>query len=139
MAERILEKKLKEDNRDDIKVSSASTYDMEGIPADPKAVEMLEDYGFDAGDHYSKVLTEGMISGADKILVMEQHHREFVCTNYPEAEERVFLLKPFLKSCAQSDNNDTENIKDPYNLSDYYYRLCFAELSLAIDGLLKCI
>ena len=139
MAERIFRKKSEENGRSDIKVSSASLVDMEGLPADPVVVDILEEKGFDGYGHKSRPLTQDMVAETDMILVMEQLHREMLIENYPDAEEKVFLLKPFSSGCTQMNSDDMDDIRDPYKLSSYHYRLCFAEIYLAIEGVLKCI
>lgn len=138
MAERILKKKLIENNRSDIYVSSASIFDMSGESGDPKAVKILEEMGFEAGNHNSKLLTEDMAAEADMLLVMEQYHKDTIIGAYPDTKDKVSFLKPFSRGCEQF-NNDVEEIKDPHNLSAYHYRLCFAEIYLSVEGLLKCI
>ena len=139
MAERIFRKKSEENGRSDIKVSSASLVDMEGLPADPVVVDILEEKGFDGYGHKSRPLTQDMVAETDMILVMEQLHREMLIENYPDAEEKVFLLKSFSSGCTQMNSDDMDDIRDPYKLSSYHYRLCFAEIYLAIEGVLKCI
>lgn len=139
MAERIFRKKSDENGRSDIEVSSASLIDMEGSPADPMVVDTLKKKGFDGNGHKSRPLTQDMIAEADMILAMERRHREMIIENYPDAEEKVFLLKPFSGSCARLSGGDMDDIRDPYKLSSYHYRLCFAEIYLAIEGMLKCI
>jgi len=139
MAERIFRKRSEENGHSDIEVSSASLFDMEGAPADPGAVDILEEKGFDGYGHKSRPLTEDMVAETDMILVMERQHREMLIENYPDAKGRVFLLKPFFSGCSQMDGGDMDDIKDPYNLSSYHYRLCFAEIYLAVEGVLKCI
>ncbi|MEA3417689.1 MAG: hypothetical protein U9R02_16350 [Thermodesulfobacteriota bacterium] len=139
MAERIFRKKSEENGRSDIEVSSASLIDMEGAPADPMVVDMMKKKGFDGNGHKSKLLTQDMITEADIILAMERRHKEMIIENYPDAEEKVFLLKPFSSDCAKLSGGDMDDIKDPHNLSNYHYRLCFAEIYLAIEGMLKCI
>ena len=138
-AERMLKKALKENNRSDIEVSSAAIFDMDGESADPMAVKILKEMGFEADGHFSKLLTEDIAAEADMILVMEQHHKDFIIENYPDTQEKVFLLKPFSKGASHLNTSDMEEIKDPHNLSSYHYRLCFAEIYLAIEGMLKCI
>ena len=135
MAERIFRKKSEKNGRGDIEVSSASLVDMEGSPADPKTVDILEEKGFDGNGHRSKLLTEDMVAGADKIIVMESIQKEMIIDNYPDAEDKIYLLKSFSGDVDRSN----DNIKDPYGLSSYHYRLCFAEIYLAIEGMLKCI
>lgn len=139
MAERIFRKKSEKKGRSDIEVSSASLFDMEGAPADPRAVGILEEKGFDGYGHKSRLLTQDMVAETDMILVMEQQHREAIIENHPDARGKTFLLKPFSMGCTQPDSNDVDEIRDPYNLSSYHYRLCFAEIYLAVEGVLKCI
>ncbi len=139
MAERIFKKRSEKNGRGDIEVSSASLFDMEGARADPEAIDILEEKGFDGYGHKSRLLTEDIVAETDMILVMEQHHRETIIENYPEAKGKIFLLKPFSSGCSRLDSGDMDNIKDPYKLSKYHYRLCFAEIYLAIEGVLKCI
>jgi len=139
MAERIFRKKSEENGRGDIEVASASIINMEGSHADSKAVDILKEKGFDSHGHRSRLLTEDIVAWADKIIVMESIHKEKIIDNYPDAEEKVFLLKPFSGGCAGLIGGSMDDIKDPYKLSSYHYRLCFSELYLAIEGVLKCI
>ncbi|MDI6688102.1 MAG: hypothetical protein QME06_07785, partial [Desulfobacterales bacterium] len=78
MAERIFRKKLEENGRSDIEVSSASLVDMEGASADPKTIDILKEKGFDGDGHKSRPLTQDMIVEADMILAMERRHRETI-------------------------------------------------------------
>lgn len=136
MAERVLRRKLKENNRNDIEVSSAALYGFERASADPRAVELLNKKGFDGYGHKSRPLTEDMIAKADKIIAMEGAHQKAIIDRYPDAEGKVYLLKSFSENYTGLD----EDIKDPYALSDYHYRLCFAEIYMAVEGLIKrCI
>ncbi len=135
MAERILIERLKKDKKTGIDVSSAAVADMNGIPADPAAVEMLHEHGLDGAGHHSRLLTEEMVSQADMIIVMEGIHKKIILDNYPEAEGKIQLLKSF-----SADYNEAYgDIKDPYKLSIFQYRLCFSEIYIAIEGLMKCI
>jgi len=136
MAERVLRRSLKEHNCKGIEVSSAGLYDMGGAPGDPKAVEILNKKGLDGYDHRSRLLTEDMIAEADMIIVMEGVHKETIVDKYPDAESKVYLLKSFSGDYKGLD----EDIKDPSGRSDYHYRLCFAEIYMAVEGLIRrCI
>ncbi len=139
MAERVFRKRGEENGRGDIEVSSASLFDMEGAPGDPGAVDILEEKGFNGYGHKSRMLTLDMVAETDMILVMEHQQRKTIIENYPEAKEKTFLLKSFSSGCTQLNSGDVDDIRDPYKLSSYYYRLCFAEIYLAIEGVLKCI
>jgi len=139
MAERIFRKMSEKSGRSDISLLSASLIDMKGAPADPKAAELLAEKGFAGDGHKSRLLTEEMAAETDMILVMEQQHRDTIIEKYPDAAGKIFLLKPFYSSCTQPDSNYSHDISDPYKKSGYHYRLCFAEIYMAIEGLLKCI
>ena len=133
MAERIFRKKSEENGCSDIEVSSASLIDMEGSPADPRVIDILEEKGFDGHGHRSRLLTEDMVAGADKIIVMESIQKEMIIDKYPDAEDKIYLLKSFSGEIDRSN----DNIKDPYGLSSYHYRLCFAEIYMAVERLCK--
>ena len=140
MAERIFRKMAEKSGRSDISVLSASLFDMKGAPADPRAVDLLVEKGFAGHGHKSMLLTEEMAAETDMILVMEQQHRDMIIEKYPNAAGKIFLLKPFYSSCTQPpDSNYMHDISDPYKRSSYHYRLCFAEIYMAIEGLIKCI
>jgi len=139
MAERIFIKKLRENNRKDVEVASASLSNIEKLSADSKVVDLLEKKGFNGLGHKPRPLTADMIAEADKILVMEQQQRETIIERYEDATGKTFLLKPFSVGCTQLDSDDMNDIKDPYHLSNYHYRLCFAEIYLAVQGLIKCM
>jgi protein-tyrosine phosphatase len=137
MAEVIFKERLKKYGKQDITVSSAALIDMKGEPADPIAVKILMESGFDGEgtDHRSTVLTDDSISGADLIVVMEESQRRVIVERYPEAETRIHLLKSYTKGFQETESD----IKDPYRMSVYHYRLCFSEIYLAIEGLLRSL
>jgi len=139
MAERIFRKMSEKSGRSDISVLSASLLDMNGAPADPKAVDLLVEKGFDGSGHKSRLLTEEIAAETDMILVMEQQHRDMIIEKYPDAAGKIFLLKPFSTGCTQPDSDNINDISDPHKRSSYHYRLCFAEIYMAIEGLIKCI
>jgi len=136
MAERIFRKKSEENGCSNIDVSSAFLIDMEGSPADPRVIDILEEKGFNGLGHRSRLLTEDMVAGADKIIVMESIQKDMIIDKYPDAEGKIYLLKSF----SGDVNRPNDDIKDPYGLSSYRYRLCFAEIYMAVERLCKkCI
>ena len=136
IAERILRGKLKARKREDVVVSSAGLYDMKNSEADPVALSMLLKNGFDASAHRSRLLTEDMLNEADKVIVMEEAQRQKVVEQFPGQEDKICLLKPFSPSF---DRKSAPDIKDCHKRSVYHYRLCFAEIYEAIEGLIECI
>jgi protein-tyrosine-phosphatase len=134
MAEKILIERLKQERKAGIEVSSAALIDMHGIPADATAVEILHEQGLDGAGHHSSLLTEDMVSQADMIIVMEGIHKKIILSQYPKTEGKIHLLKSFSPDYSE----EYADIKDPYKLSIFQYRLSFSEIYLAIDGLMKC-
>jgi protein-tyrosine-phosphatase len=139
MAERVFRKMTEKSGRSDISGLSASLIDMKGALPDPKAAGLLAEKGFDGHGHKSRLLTEELAAETDMILVMERQQREMIIEKYPNAAEKVFLLKPFSTGDTRQESNGMNDISDPYRKSGYHYRLCFAEIYMGIEGLLKCI
>jgi protein-tyrosine phosphatase len=135
MAEKIFRGELKKHQRQNVDVSSAALIDMKGEPADPVAAKLLQASGYDGDDHQSRLLTEEMVVQADLILVMESNQRKLILDQYPQAEGKVRLLKSYSRDYSEADGD----IRDPHRMSIYHYRLCFSEIYLSIQGLLKCI
>jgi protein-tyrosine-phosphatase len=135
MAERILKGRLARIKRSDVVVCSAGIIDMQGAAADPIAIKMLAEHGYDSLYHVSRSISEDMLEGADWIVVMENVHRRQLICDYPQYEEKI----RFLKSFAKDYDGVNHDIRDPYRQSVYNYRLCFSEIYMAIDGMIKCI
>ncbi|MFA5179786.1 MAG: hypothetical protein WC405_00575 [Syntrophales bacterium] len=135
MAERILKGRLAKIKRSDIFVCSAGMIDMQGAAADPAAIKMLSEHGYDGLSHVSKPISEEMLGEADWIVVMEDAHRRQLSGDYPKYVEKIRLLKAF----ARDYDGVNQDIRDPYRQSSYNYRLCFSEIYMSIDGMMKCI
>lgn len=135
MAERILKGRLAKLKRSDVVVYSAGMIDMRGAAADPAAIKILAEHGYDSLSHVSKSISEEMMREADWIVVMENAHRQQLSDDYPRYEGKIRLLKTFAKDY----DGVIQDIRDPYRQSIYNYRLCFSEIYMSIDGMMKCI
>lgn len=107
MAEAILKKLLEEAGKEleGIKVRSAGTTAIENHPATPQAISVMREMGIDLASHKASRLTPEMIKEADVILTMTLDHKRRVLEMYPEAKNRVFLLREFV-----ADQDDNQNI-----------------------------
>ena len=137
MAERVLGSRLKRAGINEVEVSSAGLLDMHGAPADTMARQILRENGIEDEGHHSRVVNEVMIGEADLIVTMEMKQLQIIGDQYPLAMDKLRILKSYLPE--PDDGKIPEDIKDPYRQSVFYYRLCFAEISLAIKELMKCI
>jgi protein-tyrosine phosphatase len=135
IAERILKGRLTRLNRDDVSVASAGIMGMRGAVGDPVAIKMLAEHGYDSTFHVSRSVSEEIMEESDWIVVMENAHRQQLIADYPQCEAKIRLLKTF----ARDYDGVNQDIRDPYKQSTYHYRLCFSEIYMAIDGMLKCI
>ncbi|MBN2439076.1 MAG: hypothetical protein JXL20_10830 [Deltaproteobacteria bacterium] len=137
MAERVLRRLLKRTGIHGVEVSSAGLLDMQGAPADRMAGQILRENGIEEEGHHSRVVDETMIREADMIVTMEMKQLQIIGEQYPFAMDKIRTLRSYLP---ESDyGKSAVDIKDPYKKSIFYYRLCFAEISLAMEGLMKCI
>lgn len=137
MAERILKSKLMRSGLRDVEVSSAGLLDMQGAEADETARRVLRDAGIDDEGHRSRVVTEEILQAADLIVTMEQGQLQQLVERYPAIKDRVRLMKSYMPS--RNPGGVAEDIKDPYRLSLFDYRLCFADITLAVEEMKKCI
>jgi hypothetical protein len=58
-----------------------------------------------------------------------------IIDQHPDATEKISILKSFSREYSDA----FKDIRDPYKLTMYHYGLCFAEIYLSIEGLVKCI
>lgn len=76
-------------------VYSAGTGAPVGNPATRAAIEATRAVGVDITRHRAQQLNAGMVRSADLVLVMDEHHREYVVSLVPEASGRTRLLLEF--------------------------------------------
>jgi protein-tyrosine-phosphatase len=141
MAERVLVSRLKRTGINGVKVSSAGLLDMHGAPADMMARQILRENGIEDEGHHSQVVNEVMIGEADLIVTMEMKQLQIIGDQYPQAIEKLRILKSYFPdpNYGKISGDRSGDIKDPYKKSIFYYRLCFSEISLAMEELMKCI
>ena len=137
MAERMLKSLLESRGVQDVEVVSAGLMDMQGAPADLTVRQILQESGIDDEGHRSGVVNEAIIKEADLIVTMEKKQLQIIGDQYPRAMDKLRLLKSYLPD--QVYGEAAGDIKDPYRRSIFQYRLCFAEISLAMEELIKCI
>ncbi|AZZ99582.1 low molecular weight protein-tyrosine-phosphatase [Pseudoalteromonas sp. R3] len=104
-AEYLLKSKLKDPS---IQVSSAGLTALVDKPADPLAQELAAQNGVDMSAHKGQQISTSLVAQNSVILVMEQRHLEDLCSRYPQARGKTFLLGKWL--------GDKE-IPDPYRQS----------------------
>jgi protein-tyrosine phosphatase len=99
-------------------VSSAGTSALVGYPADPLAVEVAKQFGFDLAQHTGRQATQPLLLAADLVLVMTRDHAEWVHDLVPPLRGRVQLLGRW---------RDAE-IPDPYGLDRATFERVFEQI-----------
>jgi protein-tyrosine-phosphatase len=73
-------------------VGSAGTWAIPRQPTIPRVLSVARRFGIDLSAHSSKIVSQRLLSEYDLILVMQSSHREALLTEFPELQNRLFLL-----------------------------------------------
>jgi len=156
MAEAMLKKMLVEKNLPNLQVKSCGV----GASAQflvPEIVKklMLEE-NIDISKHKAQALAQEAVEDTDLILVMENRHREEIIKKFPQAKDKIFLLKEYVekgqiqeeaKSPAPLQRygvNSEQRAKDlgiydPIGQSPEVYRFCKEEIKKCLIKLITQI
>lgn len=132
-AEGILKDRFRAEGIQDILVSSAGTYGLEGEGAAPHAIDVARDHGIDLVGHVARKLTEEMIVESDLVVVMEMDHLQAVLDLYPEAVDKTRLLGQY----GAEGNRIQETIPDPYGRPRRDYVKSFEQIASHIEFMLE--
>jgi protein-tyrosine-phosphatase len=93
MAEALFKALLVEKNvNEPWRVESAGTWANEGAPATQFARQVMRERGLDIEDHRSQPVTGALLEAFDLVLVMEERHRAFIQTEFPDHADKVHLF-----------------------------------------------
>ncbi len=134
MAKGLLEKKLKEEERNEMEVFSAGIMMLAGLGATEETRELLRQEGIEVSGHRSQRITKEILNKSDIILVMEKLHEEKILQLFPQVKERLFLLKEF----AQAKDNNLD-IADPIGKPKEFYAQTFKVIKEAIERIAKIL
>lgn len=116
-AEYIMKKILMENGKN-ISVSSAGLVGLYDHPIERNALDLLNLNSIDASHHKGRKLNSDLVNNNEILLVMENRQIEDLCSQYPHARGKTFLLGKW---------NDGQEIPDPYRQSkeafEYVYKL----------------
>jgi protein-tyrosine phosphatase len=85
-------------------IRSAGLGALIGSPADPAAVQLMEEEGIDIREHRGQMISARLVQEADLILVMEQDQKRYIEAHYAGSRGKVFRL-------CEADGLD---VADPY-------------------------
>ena len=124
MAEGLLKRALPEKT-----VRSAGIGAMIGHPADPFAMQLMQEHSIDIGAHRGQSLMSWMVSEADVILVMDMEQKQFLEQKYATSKGKVFRLGEFGKY----------DIPDPYRQDLAVFRQTYSLIAQGVDALVERI
>lgn len=129
MAEYLFNHALDADSR--WAAESAGLMASAGQRASGDAVKAMRELNISMGAHRSRPVTRDIIDGAFCIVVMTSAHASLFGTLFPDARDRVHLLRSFDPSTQQKD------VDDPIGTSLSEYRRTRDTIRSAMPGLLE--
>jgi len=111
-------------------VGSAGLAALNGFRASQPAIEVLHEKGLDLAPHRSRNVTKEMIDLATLIVVMTASHALELKQRFPEAQDRIYLLKSFDPSSRGGD------VQDPIGSDVDTYRQIRDEIDSALLDLI---
>ena len=131
MAEYMLASRLSD--KTDWDVRSAGVFAGNGMVASRLSVETLDEIGIDMRSHRSRALGRELVDWASVVVVMTGSHRDQISTLFPDAMEKVFLLKSFDPECRSGD------VEDPIGLPIGVYRSVRGQVESALPELISFV
>ncbi|MDI6688450.1 MAG: low molecular weight protein arginine phosphatase [Desulfobacterales bacterium] len=129
-AEGLLKKLSQENGLDNIISDSAGLLALPGNSATALAQKVAAEYDVDLSGHMAKSVKEDIVNRSDLILAMENSHVKNLLDAFPEAEDKVFLIRRFA-----SFGSKDRGVADPYGLNYDAYRFCFLDIQDGVSGL----
>ena len=121
--------------RDDYEVGSAGVGAFSGQPASRHSQELARERGLDLSGHRSRAVTVDLVDDATHIFAMSRGHLADLLDDYPEAEDKIFLVSEF----AAEDELRGRDLTDPFGGGLEDYRETLARLERLLPSLFSFI
>lgn len=101
----------------DYEVGSAGTGAFSGQNASRHSVSLAKSKGLDLSKHQSRAVTIDLIEKATHIFALGRSHLSALLSDYPEAEDKIYLLSEF----TADDRLRGRDVSDPFggDLEEY--------------------
>lgn len=124
-------KKLQERNSlCQMEIDSAGLTVLPGSPASFHSLRVAAENSVFLEEHQARLVTPELIDKADLIVVMEPGHRQQMHDRYPQASDKVLLLRHFARYGSRE-----RGIPDPYGLNLETYRFRFEDIKECVESL----
>ncbi|WP_235010771.1 arsenate reductase/protein-tyrosine-phosphatase family protein [Halobellus limi] len=128
-AERYARKELSSRGINTLNVSSAGFVDMNNPRSPRNAQSAAEAFDIDLTDHRSVKATDAIIEAADLIFLMDYRNYHNFTTHFPQAIDRMFLLRIF-------EPGSTMQLPDPNGNSSSVFDTVYADIAACIRSLI---
>jgi RpiB/LacA/LacB family sugar-phosphate isomerase len=133
MAEGLFRDMMK--SRPGFTASSAGIGAANGQPPSTFSTEAMRELKIDISGLRSKMITPEMVAKADLILAMTYGHHDTLQLLFPDAADKIFLLREFEVNSA----NDYLEIDDPIGMPLPVYRRCRDQIRNAVKALVDVL
>ncbi|NQU74614.1 MAG: threonylcarbamoyl-AMP synthase [Candidatus Omnitrophica bacterium] len=138
MGEAYLRKRLKQVEREDIRIFSRGVSASVLSRSTPETIAVLKELKIDISDHNTMILIDKDIEEADLILVMEKFHRDEILDKVPSAKNKIYLLAEFGLWGGKIQGEALE-VNDPIGKSLRTYKDTFTIIKTSIERLIKIL
>lgn len=128
MAQGLLQKSMKERNRNNVEVLSAGVAALIGAGPTPETLHLLAQEGVDMSAHRSRQVNRIMLKSSDFILAMDDTQQARILELAPDVRNRLYLLKEFAKIA-----NSGLSISDPIGRGMDFYERTFCMIKEAVE------
>lgn len=116
---------------DMVKILSAGTNAIDGVPPSDYAIKILKDKGVDTSEFHARIIRSEDLKIADLIVVMTEKHKQFIIHTFDGIyKDKVHLLSEF------GEDGTLRDIDDPFCGNMDIYLGCFEQMKPALDNLL---
>lgn len=122
-------------NRKDIEVASAGVHAVTGQSPSAHAIEVCAQEGVDIRGQRSQPLTAALIQRATHIFAMTGAHVEAIQMLFPNAAEKIFLLREF----ERAGETSWRDVPDPIGLGRDVYTTCAETIKNALPSVLAFV
>jgi glycine hydroxymethyltransferase len=124
---------FKEISRNDREMtcSSAGIGAASGQPPSRNSVSAMDELDINIQGHRSKPVTQELVNQSDFILVMTYSHLDNMLLMYPQASDRIFLIREFIPP----NDRSSREVSDPFGQSIEAYRISRNHIRDAIKPL----
>ena len=105
------------------KVSSAGIQALVNQPADGLAQEIAQTHGLDLSPHLGRQVEKSVLEEHELVLVMEDHHRDYIRSRFPQVSGKVFLLGKW---------EEEMQIPDPYKKSPDFFKVVYSQIDRSV-------